>query len=252
MSFIGLLIFVGGLVLGSFFNALIYRIGHNMSVARGRSKCPYCGHVLGFFDLIPVISYLLLRGRCRYCKKHIGWHYPVIELTTASIALGLYAHYGLSDTLLLALVAIVFLIPLFIIDARYYIVPDSISIPAIFCVVLVQWWRAEPVSSLLLGAAVAGGFFLAQYVVSHGRWIGEGDIRLGVLMGVCLGFPLTIVALALAYISGAFVGIGLLVAKKKTMSSPLPFGTMLTAATLVTMVYGDMLLRVYLGFIGLA
>lgn len=247
------LILVFGLIVGSFLNAVIYRLHARRSFVTGRSVCPACGHTLHVADLIPILSFLFLRGRCRYCRGSISWQYPIVEAVTAACFFAVwhvlsaqFSGFELGARFLFYAILLAFLVILFVYDLKYYLILDKVVVPAIVIAFIgnlifgAVWWK------LLLAAFVAGGFFAFQFFVSRGKWIGGGDIRLGVLMGVILSWPLILVALFVAYIGGSVIGIGLIMARVKQMGSKIPFGTFLTAATFITMLYGDSMLRWYL------
>lgn len=236
-----------GLIMGSFLNAVVWRVSVHRSVAKGRSECPDCHHVLGVPDLVPVLSFLWLRGTCRHCRKKISWQYPLVEIMTA-LAFGyLFWRFGVSATWVWAAVVTAFLVCIFVLDFRYSIIPDSLSLPLIAIGALSVFVFSLPWQDMLLGVGLGGGFFLAQWVLSRGKWIGDGDIRLGAAMGAVLGWKLLLVALLLAYITGAGAGVILLLGKKKRLDSRLPFGTFLSLATWVTLVWGGDILLWYLG-----
>lgn len=248
-----------GLVFGSALTALISRQAKGERWWKGRSHCPKCRHVLSVPDLVPVFSYVLLRGKCRHCRGVIGASYPLVELSTAAlfavaatVRLGPAAAGGFDalsapgwPLLLRDWFAIVVLVQIFLYDLWFGYILDQVTLPAI--VVLLAWNLAlgMPLPPLLIGAAVGGGFFLLQYVVSGGTWIGGGDIRLGALMGVLLGWPLVLVALFVSYLTGGVAGAVLLASKRKSVGSQIPFGTFLSAATLVVLFWGADLLAWY-------
>lgn len=249
-----------GLIFGSALTALISRQAKGERWWKGRSHCPACRHTLAVRDLVPVLSYLLLRGKCRYCRGTIGASYPVLELSTAAlfvvaalVRLGPAAWGGPEalaapgwPLLLRDALAIVVLVQIFTYDLWFGYILDQITLPAIALFLGVNLALGMPVQSLLTGAAVGGGFFLAQYLLSGGAWIGGGDIRMGLLMGVLLGWPLILAALFLAYLSGGAVGAVLLASKRKTVGSQVPFGTFLSAATVAVLFWGDALVSWYL------
>lgn len=245
-----ILIFTFGLIVGSFLNAVIWRIKHKKSFLKGRSICPQCKHELGVLDLIPVFSFLFLRAKCRYCKKKINWQYPLVELATGLGFVLVETCHGMSLQTFFYIIIFCFLIIIFVYDLKYGLILDRVSIPAMVIafagnLIIGQevWW------SLILGAAIGGGIFLAQFLISKGKWVGGGDLRLGVVMGLLLGWEKVLVALFLAYISGALVAVVLLLQKSKKMKDAIVFGTFLSAATFVTMLYGDKIIDWYLGFI---
>jgi prepilin signal peptidase PulO-like enzyme (type II secretory pathway) len=241
-----LFLFFLGLIFGSFFNVVILRLHAGTSIIAPPSACPKCRVSLAWFDNLPVISFLLLRGRCRNCRKKISWQYPLVEMATGLLFFWVGLRFGQSLPALVVVGFTGFLLLLFLYDLRYYQVPDSISLPALGFGLFANLWLGVAWSSLAIGILVGAGFFLFQYVVSGGRWIGSGDIRLGGMMGAMLGWQGLLVALFLAYVLGSIVGVGLLAARKKQLSSTVPFGTFLTAATFISLLYGPQLIDAYL------
>lgn len=247
-------VFVFGLLVGSFINAVVYRLHTGESPFRGRSHCARCKRTLEAQDLVPIFSFMFLKGRCRYCKKKISWQYPIVEFVTAVLFALTYwrmaqlytdAATVAAHTVVYA-VFIVFLIIIFVYDLKHYLILDVVIVPAAIFAFIANvalgevWWK------MLAAGALIAGFFAVQYFVSGGRWIGGGDIRLGALMGFMLSSPLAFVALFLAYIIGGIVGVGLILAGKKTMGSKVPFGTFLTVSSYIALLYGSTLLTWYL------
>lgn len=230
-------------------------------VTKVRSYCVKCGHTLGARDLVPLLSFIFLRGHCRFCKNKISWQYPLVELATGILFVLIAYQSGVlvNGHWLLAIshwlgilrgwIFVSFLIIIFVYDLRYYLIIDKVTIPAMVAAIIlnlimgVLWWQ------LLLGAVVGGGFFWLQYVVSRRRWIGGGDIRLGILMGLMLGWPGILLALFLAYVIGGAVGLILIISKIKTLKSAVPFGTFLSVATAITLLYGEKIIIWYLELI---
>ncbi|MFA6422054.1 MAG: prepilin peptidase [Candidatus Buchananbacteria bacterium] len=244
-------LFIFGSLIGSFLNVIILRTKNNENIVWGRSYCPKCKKKLASFDLIPIISFLFLGGKCRYCRNKISWQYPAVEFITAILFLlaGIIWLDQAGDFLLLLrnLIFIAFAILIFVYDYRWQIIPDRFSIPAIILILILNLFLGVPILTLLIGALIAGGFFLFQFVISKGRWIGGGDIRLGILMGVLLGWERTLLALLIAYVGGAVISIFLIIFLKKKMNSQVAFGTFLLVATLVAVFWGDNLINFYLG-----
>lgn len=237
-----------GTILGSFLNALIWRTRVGMSAMKGRSQCTVCNSQLRVFELIPVLSFFLQRGRCRHCLERISWQYPLVEVATGTLFMASYLVFQFDMiAVLFAWFVVCILMFIFVYDLKYQLILDRVTLPAIAITYVyhivrapTDWWV------YLLGIGIGGGFFLLQFVVSKGRWIGGGDIRLGALMGAILGWKLVFVALMLAYVVGAIVSIILVAMKKKTMASTTPFGTYLAAATLVVLFWGTSILDWYL------
>ena len=251
-----LLILVFGACVGSFLNVVILRTHEGGSFLRGRSMCLSCKSLIRFFDLIPILSFAWLRGKCRACQSKISWQYILVESTTAILFLLMYLKQTLGfvpvSQLLLVRdwIFVSFLVIIFVYDFAYRYILDRFSIPAIVIALLLNVWIGSmPILAYVLGALVIGGFFLAQYVFSRGTWIGDGDIRLGVLIGVMLGLTQGLVALFFAYVFGAIVGIVLLVMKKVTRKTEMPFGTFLAGATVLMLFLGPQLIDWYLRFV---
>lgn len=256
-------IFILGSIVGSFLNALLWRLSVGESMLRGRSMCTDCHTSLEARDLIPLVSFFILRRRCRHCRSKISWRYPIIESCAGALFVLAYSLFlrdvpeGLVQSVILgehgrALIILVrnwfyisVLLALFYYDLRWSLVPDRITLPAIIAGLLTQL-MLFPQSFLftMLAVCVGAGFFAAQYLVSRGAWIGGGDIRLGALMGVMLGWPAVLVALFGAYIAGAAVAVVLLALRLKNRKSEIPFGPFLTGATVIVLLYGDELLNI--------
>ncbi|MDP2684070.1 MAG: prepilin peptidase [bacterium] len=240
------LVAILGLVVGSFLNAVIYRLHKKVSFLRGRSYCPWCKHDLSAKDLVPLFSYLFLKGKCRYCQKKISWQYPLVEFGTMAVFLLLFWQFGLTLDFFVYLIYASILIIIFVYDLRYYLILDKVSLPAIVIAIILSVFILNiSAIDILIGALIGGGFFLLQFYISRGKWIGGGDIRLGVVMGAMLGFPGILVALFAAYVLGSIVGIFLIIGKKKKWKSQVPFGTFLSFATLLTFIFGEFVIEYY-------
>ncbi len=253
-----LFIFIFGLIIGSFLNCLIWRL-YSGETLFNRSHCLACGKKIYWYDNIPLLSFMFLRGRCRHCGSKISWQYPFVEFAVGALFLlsfyllfpsSLYYVFTLSDLLLLFkyFLAIFVMILIFVYDLRWYLILDLITLPSIFVFFILNLYLGFNFWNLFFGFAFGFCFFLFQYIISRGKWIGGGDIRMGGLMGVILAWPNILLALFLAYIFGAIVGIVLMLFKKKNMKSELPFGVFLSTATLITLFWGDLILKWYLGF----
>jgi prepilin signal peptidase PulO-like enzyme (type II secretory pathway) len=259
-------VFVLGLIVGSFINCVVYRLHTKKSFVRGRSFCPHCKKQILWYDNIPVLSYLLLKAKCRFCKKSISIYYPIVELTTAILFLIVFIATPVSLTnlavfliLLLRNWAFTFiLIVIFLYDLKFYLILDKITLPAILIALLinlalfltkhdVEYSLLNILGNYLLAALVCGGFFMIQFIISKGKWIGGGDIRLGFLMGLMLGWPNILIALAIAYMLGSLVGILLILLGKKTIKSQIALGTFLSLGTFIALIWGKQLIDWYLG-----
>jgi prepilin signal peptidase PulO-like enzyme (type II secretory pathway) len=243
-----------GLVVGSFLNVCIDRLPQNKSIAYPPSHCEACQHKLAVKDLIPVFSYLRLRGRCRYCQTSIPQKLMWVELATAVIFALLYWHYGLSAELgVMAFYACLFII-IFVIDLEHSLILNKVVYPGMVAALLVAlcpWpWFSESIGMRVAYAALGGaaGFaiFLLIAIVSRGG-MGWGDVKLAALIGLATGFPLVFVAIIMAAILGGIVAVALMIAKKRNRREMIPFGPFLALAAMVTLLWGSNILSWYLG-----
>jgi len=250
-----LLIFIFGASIGSFLNVIVCRLHSGEKIIWPRSHCPACRQVLNFFDLFPLISFLFLKARCRYCRKKISWQYPLVELGVGLLFVAAWlveaSGGGQTPGLIWFLVSrdwlfISFLTIIFVYDWNWSLILDIITIPAMVVVLLVNLLLGVSWLSLLIGALVGFGFFGLQYLISHGKWIGEGDLRLGALLGLMLGWQNIIVALFFAYIIGAVVAVILLLTKLKKKDSLVPFGTFLSIGGIIALFWGERIINWYL------
>lgn len=245
--------FLIGAAIGSFLNVLVYRSRNNISLFSPSSFCPECEYSIEWYNNIPILSFLLLGGRCSNCKEEISWQYFLVELWLALAFLftALINDYQ-SETVLLVRnwLIVVVLTFIFVYDLRFQRILDRVTIPAIFLIFLINIvFGLLTMESMAVAALVAGGFFLLQYLISRGRWIGSGDIRVGVLMGVILGWPNVLLALFLAYVVGAIISIFLVLVRKKSLASKTSFGVYLSLATFVTLFFGDQIISWYLNLV---
>jgi prepilin signal peptidase PulO-like enzyme (type II secretory pathway) len=244
--------FVFGLCIGSFLNCLIYRLETEKTL-KGRSFCPHCKHTLGWKDLIPVFSFTILGGKCRYCKKKISWQYPIVELITALLfllvwhteitSLG-FAFIAIINTLFLFYIVASF-VAIFVYDLKHYLIPDKILIPATIIAIAYIILTYQNFFNYLLASAMASGFFLAIYLFSGGKAIGFGDVKLAVLMGFLLGFPNILVALFFAFVIGAIIGVISILLNKKNLKSEIPFGPFLIFGTFLAHFWGQQIIFWY-------
>lgn len=259
--FILFIVFIFGLVVGSFLNVIIFRLNSGEEIVNSRSKCLFCGHQLAWHDLFPVFSFIFLRGKCHYCKKKISLQYPLVEISTAMMFVLLfdYTFHSADDLSFLnfasysALIYIFSaLIVIFIYDLRHYIIPDKVIYPAIaagFILIILDFFQGgrdlSYVANPLIAAVLAAGFFLFLIIITKGRGMGGGDVKLGFLMGLMLGFPNILLALFVSFVSGAATGILLMLLKKKGMKSMLPFGPFLVFGSLAAYFYGSAIMGWY-------
>ncbi len=241
--FVGMIFFLFGLCVGSFLNVVVYRLNHNLSPFQGRSFCPQCKKKILWQDNIPLLSFILLRGRCRSCHSPISWQYPLVELAaglTTIFTLFFLSSYLLSFYYLLITYA---LIALFVSDFRYQTLPDEIVFPTILISLIYAFLYMPQAIFVALGASL---FFLVLHLVTRGRGMGMGDVKLAGLMGLVLGFPGIVVALMLAFLTGALVGVILILIGKKRFGEHIPFGPFLTSATWISLFWGQKIWQFFL------
>jgi leader peptidase (prepilin peptidase) / N-methyltransferase len=259
MIYFNIFTFIFGLIIGSFLDCLIWRLhrGEGMS---GRSKCPKCNNTIAWYDNIPVLSFLLLGGKCRHCRKNISWQYPIVELVTGALfLLAAYIRFNefgygndlfLVDLNLIAYLirdwlAIFFMAIIFVYDLRWYLILDIVTIPACIIFLFINFLLGFSLGGMILAGLIGGGFFLAQFIVSKGKWIGGGDIRMGLLMGIILGsVSKTLIALMLSYFIGSIVAIFLLAIGRKQLGSKLPMGVFLSVGLIIALFWGDKLINI--------
>ncbi|HSA84274.1 MAG TPA: prepilin peptidase [Patescibacteria group bacterium] len=256
------LIFLFGTCVGSFLGVVIDRLPRGENISKGRSHCDHCKKTLTALDLIPIFSFLFLRGRCRHCGARLSLFYPIVEIVTGSLfviaALHVSSMYQVVSIMYMIelfyyLFIISSLIVLFFIDLKYGILPFSIMFPAMIVTFLFILLNTNNmIQNHFLAALGAFGFFLALFLLTRGRGMGFGDVVYVFLMGLLLGFPSIVLGLYMAFVSGAIVAVILvLLHKKKMRGSTIPFGPFLVFGTLICLLWGDHLtkfvLRLLLG-----
>lgn len=238
--------FLLGAVIGSFLNVVAVRLPRGESVAHPPSHCPACRAAIAWFDNIPVLSFLALRGRCRHCRAPISWRYPLVETATATLfALAAWRLEARLEAVLPAWAFLAALVAVAAIDLEHEIIPDRITLPGIAAGFLaslvnpsVRWLDS------LLGIAVGGGVILIVIVVSRGG-MGGGDMKLCAMIGAFLGWQLAALTLFLAVIVGGAIAGTLLLTGLKRRKDRIPFGPFLAGSAVVSLFWGDTLLRWY-------
>ena len=247
-------VFVLGLIVGSFLNAVIYRLEKGESALQGRSYCPKCRHSLVWYDLIPLLSFLFLQGKCRYCKEKISLQYPLVELATGLLFVSLLLSFPQVPELLYLWAIASLLLVIFVYDLHHYIIPDKILFSAIGLVVLQRVFEAWTFDSwdltgVVLSALGAALLFFLIFLLTRGRAMGFGDVKLAFFMGLFLSWPNILVALFFAFSIEAFVGVALIFFKKKNMKSEVPFAPFLITGTFLALFWGEQLVDWYLSLV---
>lgn len=232
------LFFIFGAVFGSFLNVVIYRVPKHESISYPASHCMSCSHPLKVKDLIPMVSYLFLKGKCRYCGVPLSKQYPIVEFLCACVFTGLYLLFGLAvETFLLCFISL-FLIPIAVIDFSKYIIPNKILIALFPVAVLIAIYHIkypiffyydaspwDPVFGALIGSSILFLIALLGYVMYRKKEVmGMGDVKLLIVLGLLLGFQNTLLMLGLSVILGAIGAIFLLITKKKGRKDMIAFG----------------------------
>jgi leader peptidase (prepilin peptidase) / N-methyltransferase len=266
-----------GSAIGSFLSVVIHRLKNvkkkKKGIILGKSICPHCKKKLKWRHLFPVLSFLFLKGKCAYCGKKIGKHYFALEILTAFLFIAAFLNWNFilsvpstidPSTVLysidwkvfevFAFYAIEFslMAGIFFYDLLYKEIPDSMSIPAIALGLIAAGIFGTPLYlSILIGLAIIAVFFGGQILLSKGEWLGGGDLRIGALLAVLLGWEMTVLALILGYVLGAIISIYLLLSKKATRKTAIPFGPFLIIGGLFALFAGEEIITMYLNLIGL-
>lgn len=277
-----LFLFFLGTILGSFINVLILRYKPGGAVLGkhlgGRSACPNCGKVLDWYELIPIVSFVIQTGRCRGCKKGISLQYPAVEIMSGLIVATVPLLLGLTPFAFVWVAALLILLAMSFIDARNYVIPDALTIAiavlGIVSTVMISAGKADgtelvpgtflgsyayvfsftenPLFAHLAAAALGAVFFSTVILLSRGKAMGWGDAKLAAAIGLMIGWPDAIMALMIAFIIGAMAGIIALVSKKKKLKDALPFGPFIAIGTAVVVYFGYDIISAYFKFLNLA
>jgi leader peptidase (prepilin peptidase)/N-methyltransferase len=274
------ILFIFGLCIGSFINAFEYRLHNKIDFVKARSHCPRCKHMLGVQDLIPLLSFFLIGGKCRYCGTKVSWQYPIIEFLSGMLffASGCYVlnalHIeGIFDILAMLLISVFigFIFTLFLFfalyDVKHKIIPNKVIHPAIilvgfFDLIFALGMHLAPIQLFLsiwgdfnllwnmLAAVVGGLFILLIILITKGKGMGGGDVKLLFLMGLILGWKRLLVAFYAAIITGSIIGVLWAVVKRKRIEGfEVPFGLFLSIGTVFSILWGEEIVNDYLGML---
>ncbi len=254
--FLDIWVFCVGLCMGSFANVLIDRLPAGKSVLVGRSQCDFCKKTLRWYELFPLFSFFIQGGKCRRCHKKLSITYPLLETFAGCIALFI-AHRYVSVPLVifpLSLVALAFFVHFFT-DLKSQILPDSMTVLALIGVSLYQFFMQGLAGEAWLGLLISGlgacAFFYALWKFTKGRGMGFGDVKLAFVLGLFLGYPGIVMALYLAFLTGALVGVILIVVEQKSMRSKIAFGPFLIVGTVVSFLWQNELYALWRHWIGI-
>jgi leader peptidase (prepilin peptidase) / N-methyltransferase len=247
-----------GLIVGSYLNVVIYRVPLGLSTVTPRSRCPGCGAAIRAYDNLPVLSFLLLRGRCRACRTSISWRYPAIEAATSLLFVGCLERFGFTPRTPAAMLFCCLMVALAMIDVDHMILPDRITWPGIAVGIAVQPWAplagpkpeilpavVSAIGGALLGAGILLAVWGAWYLLRHEEGMGLGDVKMLAMVGAFLGWQGVLVTLFFGALSGSVVGIALMRWGSHDMRSKLPFGTFLALGGLIALFAGEALITSY-------
>lgn len=234
-----------GLIFGSFTNVIIARIPHGESVVTPSSHCPRCGHRLGVLDLVPVLSWLFLKGKCRYCQEAISIRYPAVELLTAALFMGVFLRWGISAYTLAGWALTVILVSSAFIDLDEGIIPDVITIPGVVLGLVVSFVTIGFFPALW-GALAFGGILFLVVVLSRGG-MGGGDVKLAAVIGAFTGIPGAIITLLLSSFLGAVFGVTLMALGKAGRKTPVKFGPFLAIGAYTAFLFSNQIAAWYMG-----
>ena len=250
-----LVLFLLGLSLGSFFNVVVWRLNQGVSPLGGRSQCPHCQKTIRWFDNVPLLSFFLLKGRCRDCQKAISWQYPLVEFITAVLTLGLYwfliANYQLPITsYLFSLFVSYGLLIIFVSDWRFMIIPDEVLV--ILGAASLTFFALYSPAGLpirFLTGSLSSLFFLFLFLFTKGKGMGLGDVKLAFLIGFILSFPACLWAFFMAFLTGALVGVILIWLKGKHLRDQIAFGPFLVFCTWMVFLWQDKINNFFLSIL---
>lgn len=256
-----------GLSMGSFVNAWVWRLRENRNWWSERSECTSCHHVLAWYDLVPVMSWLSLKGKCRYCDKKISRQYPIVELIVAGLFVASYLLWPLPlDSVLawayfgLFLFAIVIAVALTLYDLKWYELPDALTatlaVSGLIMIIIRECGSGQcqdglPGVQMVLALLPIAGLYGLLHAMSRGAWVGMGDVKLGIGLGLMLGWQQAILAVFLANLIGMLFVLPGLIAGKVRPKSNIPFGPFLLAGWFVAMLFGNALIRWYIDMLGI-
>jgi len=243
------LVFISGLIMGSFLNVVICRVPLGNSLIRPGSHCPVCGQTIKARDLVPVISYLVLKGKCRCCRGPISFRYPLVELLTGTAFLLVFLNTGSLISVLAGLFLSALLIVNAFIDVEHGIIPDDLTKIGVVAALLLSPFTVTPLSAAS-GALFFGGILWSAGVISGGG-MGGGDIKLAFAIGAFCGVPIAVLAFVFSTLAGAVWGGFLLVTHRAQRNSPIKFGPFLAVGSYLAYVYGIRVVNAYFRILGI-
>ena len=250
------IIFIFAICFGSFINVLIYRLPRKISLMHPSSHCPKCDAPIKFYDNVPILSFIILRGKCRNCHARISCRYPNIETLAGILAVVSFYHFGLTIKGFEATVLSLAFIPIFFIDLDFKIIPDFFTLPGIIIGLAASFlpdafvgWKES-----LIGLLVGGGLFFIVGMIGEFIFkkeaMGFGDVKFAAMLGAFLGWKILLLILIMGSFLGSVIGVILILSSKaKNKTSYVPFGPFLVIAALISVYFGDAIIQAYLNFV---
>ncbi len=242
-----------GLFFGSFLNVCIYRMPRNESIVFPPSHCTACGTKIRPWDNVPVLSYLILRGRCRQCGEKISIRYPLVEILSGLLALAMLYRFGLTASFVIYYFWSCALLVITFIDIDYQIIPDSLSIGGAVIGLGLVWWLPISYPDALIGLGLGAGLLTAviygYYFLTGKQGMGGGDVKLLGMIGVFTGWQGVLFTIFMGSLAGTLVGVPWAFVQKKDMKTAIPFGPFLALGGLLYVLWGDIMINWYFGFI---
>ncbi len=255
-----LIVFIFGIIFGSFFNVLIDRLPRGESPFKGRSHCDHCGRTISVADLVPILSYVRLNGKCRQCRKRLSIQYPLVEIFSGLLFAAVFLYVFTSAELdisnfytwfyflSLLITASSFLV-IFITDLKYHIIPDELIIGIAISAIIYNLLEKTPLASLIIGSIFGFGLFLLIYLVTKGKGMGFGDVKLALVLGILLGFPAIITGIYIAFLTGGAVSLILILLRLKKFGQQIAFGPFLILGGVVSFFMSDYLVAQFLNYL---
>ena len=254
MTYQYVLLTISGLIWGSFLGAVVWRLDDIKTIFKSRSKCDHCDAELNWYDIIPLVSFGILRGKCRKCRKNISFLYPLIEILTAALFVMVYLKWGISyEAILLVLILSTAIVTLGYDAIHMQIIDQVVWLGIVLTLVLDaivskgQYWEALRIYGY--GALIGVGLPIILVVPSKAKWMGEGDILIGLLVGLLVGFPGVLVALIIALLTGSIFGVGQIILKRKTIKDPIAFGPFMILGAMLAYFAGSNIISWYMGLL---
>lgn len=245
------LVLLLGLAVGSFLNVVVHRLPREESLVSPGSRCPACGYALRAVDNIPVLSYVLLLGRCRRCRAGISVRYPLVELATAALFVAHYLIFGWTPLLAVRLLFAAGLVALFAIDLEHHLLPDAITLPGIVVGLAASVFLPPGLLNAIVGMLAGGGVLWligeAYYRYAGEEGMGGGDVKMLAMIGAFLGWQLVLLTLVLSSLAGAVIGLLVIAIRRGGMKYALPYGTFLSISAMIASLYGERIVRWYAG-----